>query len=396
MRKLDRIDEAQKCFEKVIELNSGFIASYRGLVDCAMTSQDFDTALNFCEAALQIAEDDVSLLTDKANVLLKLGRAEDAIPAYERVVKHESASPQVQQLYAIALSQVAVAADKAGDLSRAEELYSKAIAIDATSTRLFNRAFLFMRTERVDEAIDGFAAVLSADSTNIKARAALGTLLLQQQRFEEAVQHLRLASKGSKGEEFADVTYNLGFALLKLSRYQAAVQAFQSVLEADPENENAKNGLKAAQAQIAKPSSSQPSPAVSQAVQPEGPAVPQSAPVEANSAESDIQSTPAAVAAASATSESIHSLAHAASAVPEQEPSRVAKAPALITAAGDRPIFALADLQQKPFPEGVDASQREIYLSRDEFMSAFEMDIESFNKLPKWKRVTLKKKVGLF
>jgi len=372
MRKLDRLQEAQECFQSVIEADPSFLASHRGLVDCAMTAQNFEDALKFCVNALEIAHDDTSLLTDKANVLLKLGRAEDALPSYEKVVAAEDASPQVQQLYAIALSQVAVAADKEGDLERAEELYSSAISIDATSTRLFNRAYLYMRTGRIDSAVAGFSAVLEIDADNSKARAALGTLLLQQQNYEQAVNHLKLASKACAGEEFADVTYNLGFALLKLARCEAAKAAFKKVLEVDPDNENAKNGLRAAQAhteasQIAQPSPAQTTPAASE---------PPSAPVvttpthAAPVADAEVQEEPAFTAAAAAS--------------PSEQLD------------GDFPVFSVDALREKPFPPQVDSTQREKYLSVQDFQTIFAMDRDSFDKLPKWKRVSLKKKAGLF
>ena len=364
LRKLERLSEAKACFQRVIDADGSFVASFRGLIDCSMTTQDFDEALSFCNNALSILEDDTSLLTDKANVLLKLGRAADALPAYEKVVMRSPASDQVKQLYAIALSQVAVAADKADEFDRAETLYTKAIDIEATATRLFNRAFLFMRTSRLDAALEGFSSVIEADPDNVKAHAALGTLLLQKQSYSEAVDHLRIASKGSSDEQFADVTYNLGFALLKLERFQAAKQAFESVLNVDDSNENAKNGLKAAEARVLQDGFAQPSPA------------------DPSPSKAEAPSAPTAFADLSATA-----------GPPE---AAAAAAAADVETSGGLPVFPLTALLAKPFPEAVDSAKREEYLSQEDFQHIFGMDKATFEKLPKWKRVSLKKKFGLF
>jgi villin 1/advillin len=61
---------------------------------------------------------------------------------------------------------------------------------------------------------------------------------------------------------------------------------------------------------------------------------------------------------------------------------------------GSKPI-SLADLVGA-FPEGIDPTKKEAYLSDSEFNSAFGMDKASFSKLPKWKRDAKKKELGLF
>lgn len=47
-------------------------------------------------------------------------------------------------------------------------------------------------------------------------------------------------------------------------------------------------------------------------------------------------------------------------------------------------------------PFNVDCSTKESYLSPDNFQLIFNMNINDFQKLPKWKKDMLKKKVGLF
>lgn len=45
---------------------------------------------------------------------------------------------------------------------------------------------------------------------------------------------------------------------------------------------------------------------------------------------------------------------------------------------------------------GIDVANKEMYLADEEFLAIFEMKRETFEKLPKWRQVLLKKKVGVF
>lgn len=46
--------------------------------------------------------------------------------------------------------------------------------------------------------------------------------------------------------------------------------------------------------------------------------------------------------------------------------------------------------------DGIDMTRKEEYLASDEFEQYFKQDIYSFKKLPMWRQIMLKKKVGLF
>ena len=46
--------------------------------------------------------------------------------------------------------------------------------------------------------------------------------------------------------------------------------------------------------------------------------------------------------------------------------------------------------------DGIDMTRKEEYLAAEEFEQQFKQDFESFKKLPMWRQIMLKKKVGLF
>lgn len=45
---------------------------------------------------------------------------------------------------------------------------------------------------------------------------------------------------------------------------------------------------------------------------------------------------------------------------------------------------------------GIDVANKELYLEDEHFQAAFGKNREEYSKLPKWRQVLLKKKVGLF
>lgn len=58
--------------------------------------------------------------------------------------------------------------------------------------------------------------------------------------------------------------------------------------------------------------------------------------------------------------------------------------------------YSLTELQDMSGDDGIDPSQKEMYLNDDVFQEAFGFDKASFGSKPKWRQVILKKKVNLF
>ncbi|XP_019766886.2 uncharacterized protein LOC109542202 isoform X2 [Dendroctonus ponderosae] len=61
-----------------------------------------------------------------------------------------------------------------------------------------------------------------------------------------------------------------------------------------------------------------------------------------------------------------------------------------------RTTYPLAEILQRPLPKGVDPTQLEVYLCDSDFQELLEMSKEEFEKLPSWKKTSLKKEKGLF
>jgi len=64
---------------------------------------------------------------------------------------------------------------------------------------------------------------------------------------------------------------------------------------------------------------------------------------------------------------------------------------------GAQMFYALAELTcRPPWPEGVEPSSRERWLSPEDFKSTFGMDLQAWDILPQWKRTQMKKQKALF
>jgi hypothetical protein len=61
-----------------------------------------------------------------------------------------------------------------------------------------------------------------------------------------------------------------------------------------------------------------------------------------------------------------------------------------------RTTYSYMELTSENLPKGIDVSQKEIYLSDEDFESIFNMKKEDYEKIPSWRRETLKKKVRLY
>ncbi|KYQ96706.1 villin [Tieghemostelium lacteum] len=58
--------------------------------------------------------------------------------------------------------------------------------------------------------------------------------------------------------------------------------------------------------------------------------------------------------------------------------------------------YTYDDLINKRYPKGIDGSRLEEYLSDQEFLQIFKMDLQEFQKLPLWKKQTMKRELRLY
>lgn len=245
-KSLGRNEIALESFRRALAVQPSFVPSLRGETDCLTALARYDEAAESASKAMKFRPNDPGPVSDRAFALLKGGKLEESVKMYSRARELGDDSAETKRLNGIALSQLAVQLDRAGDLQRAEQCYDSAIEIEATESRLFNRAYLHMRGGKGKQgaAVEGFQRVIAMNGNHPQAFAALGSLCLQAGDYERGLE--ALLSAHILQPNSAEVSYNLGFAHLKLNDTVEAEKCFGAALKMDPSLKVAAQGLQAA------------------------------------------------------------------------------------------------------------------------------------------------------
>jgi tetratricopeptide (TPR) repeat protein len=136
------------------------------------------------------------------------------------------------------LVQLALRRHAARDLAAAEDLYRRALALDAAhSDGLRNLSVLLAERGAFDEAETLLRRLLELEPDSPHAYFALGTVLARQKRLEAAAEAYRTASELDPALVHAFV--NLGAVLAELGRPAPAMEALERAVALDPRNPDA-------------------------------------------------------------------------------------------------------------------------------------------------------------
>lgn len=216
-------------------------------------------------------EDDHSLRCNLANVLVQLGRYEEAIGHYQICVQqspenaeyhnnlgkallnagqYEQAIASLQQVIARqrwpdAFFHMAIAFRSQGDLGKADQLLTAAIEINPRYREAINeRGLILEALGRKDEALVEFKKVIALFFSEFQSQSAesydydVAVLFNNQDLVEETIRQLRRYVQKHPG--FADGYYKLGQALEAKGLKNEAMLAFRRALEINPRYEIAR------------------------------------------------------------------------------------------------------------------------------------------------------------
>lgn len=177
----------------------------------------------------------------RGEVLLALGKAEEALPQLEKVAAAEPDRSRLQ-------FQIASARLAAGDTDGALEAFAAEVANgkDAQATVLahLNRAMLLQRSRKWDEAAADLEGVLALEPTRQEVYGDLASLYLRSGRLDDAQRVLDTGFEA--GFQSAAHFYSLGARIFKAEEYERAVAVFQRALELDPKHARSERSLGAA------------------------------------------------------------------------------------------------------------------------------------------------------
>jgi len=185
--------------------------------------------------------DDLDVAMTRGEVLLALGRAENALAHLEKVAAAEPERPRLQ--FQIASARLA-GGDTEGALAAFALEVENGEDPEAVVLAHLNRAMLLQRDRRWDAAAADLEGVLELQPNRQEVYGDLASLYLGTGRLDDAE---RVLDRGFEaGFQSAAHFYGLGARIFKDEEYERAIGVFERVLELDPQHARAERSLGAA------------------------------------------------------------------------------------------------------------------------------------------------------
>ena len=197
-------------------------------------------------AALQEEfQDDARILMMRGEVLLALGRADDALPVLRRCVEVDPERPRLSFQLATALQSI-------GDRPGAIDAFGREIELnDDPLVKVMahlNRYVLREQEKDWSGAVAELEAVLALEPTRVEVHGEIASLYLKAGQLDDAAAQLKAGADA--GFRSAKHMYSLGARYLKEKGYAAAAEAFGTALEIDPAFADAERNLAVALDQL--------------------------------------------------------------------------------------------------------------------------------------------------
>jgi len=221
-----KLDEAQRAFERVIELVPGFSAAHYGLGVVFSRRGHWEQAAASLESALAIEpkDRDAALLLAKSHE--QRGQPDRALDRYQQIVDQD---PSV----AVAWARSGLLLERAGRLEDAAERYRTVLALDRNDDQA--RAALggvLLRLERWTEARVVFEALAARHADSYPMRFNLGAALDGLGRLDEALAAYRAAA--ALRPDDPEPLFRIAVIYSKRGRWADAVSEYERVLARDP------------------------------------------------------------------------------------------------------------------------------------------------------------------
>lgn len=236
------------------------------LAELFVKQAKLEDALKEVELALQDMPEDGAFLQLYAGILEALGREEQAIPVYERLIKDNPDRVEPQLLYSNLLIRLGRGEDATRrmleferlhphdsaikyhlgrayelteDYAAAEKYYRKAYDLHGMDPRIASDLIrVLLKQQKIEEVRKISEGMLARDPENSLARKILSEMAIGEGRFDEAIGHLRsLETTESDG---ADARYKIALIQIERQNYDEAEQQLSLVLANDPTNAEAR------------------------------------------------------------------------------------------------------------------------------------------------------------
>jgi len=271
LRVLGRYDEAIIYSDKMLEIDStyviGILEKTSVLYDAGTFGQNktkLEEALLLLDKAMQLEPNNGQIMGDKADVLIELGKVQEALVCYDKsielefspfLLKHdfesirqEKPSPPDDVIPPEEPNNPEILFKKGMvfyELRRFEEAilwYNKAIAIDPYLIDAQNHKGLCLsKLEQYEPAISCFDKVIAVNPNLIFVLNNKGKALAKLGRFDEAQEWYDKAL-ALEPNDFV-VLFNKAIAFTKTKRHKDAIRVYEKILEIEPNNLNVLGNL---------------------------------------------------------------------------------------------------------------------------------------------------------
>ncbi|KAL9952289.1 hypothetical protein ACROYT_G039524 [Oculina patagonica] len=242
------------------------------LGNAAYKRKDFDTALEHYGKAIDLDPTNISFLTNRAAVFFEQGKFDECIEECEKAIKLGRDQQAGYQLIAKALARIGNAYSKQGKLKEAIDAWNKSLVE-------FRSPDVLKKVNEAEKKLKEQERLAYIDPEKAEEEREKGNNLFKKGDFPEALKHYKEALKRDPNNaklysnraacyqklaafnlalEDCDMCIKLdptfvkgytrrGGVLFALKRFIDAQKTYQKALELDPENKEAKEGIRACQ-----------------------------------------------------------------------------------------------------------------------------------------------------
>jgi len=220
--------EAERLCAEMVQQHPQQPEGYVAQATIALEQRDLAAALPPLQRALELRPDHAVANNMLGAVLVRCGRAAEAVQHFRRVLERDADARQPPDLLAAHFG-LGEAAEAQGQLKEAVAHFRAALPLDPDAARILRRlARALAALGRPDEAAQALEQAVQSDSDAADARRELAALRMRQGRLDEAIEQYRKLLAAQPDD--ASARYNLGAALGRQGRTPEALEHFRAAL----------------------------------------------------------------------------------------------------------------------------------------------------------------------
>lgn len=247
-------EEALKIFDKALKIDPKFAEALYNKAEVLIklnrkneADECYNRLINLSDRTLEHLPENVSALEKKGNALMMLGKCDEALNCYGLITrvdpKNLGALKNIVELdpgNAKAWNNMGSAFYNRHEYEESLKSYDKAIDLEPKfPIALCNKGVVLGKLGKYDEAIECYEAAIRFNPQHAKAWYSKGITLHDQGNYLEAIQCFDEAIK--LNPRYAKAWYQKGLIFAKQKEFEIAINAFHTAVEIDPQYDKAQD-----------------------------------------------------------------------------------------------------------------------------------------------------------